>query len=61
MLLDTYSTSVLLLLSYFSQMKTLDLQKHMLFLFLRKNIRTANSVQESELFIKQKVGKVRKI
>lgn len=61
MLLDTYSTSVLLLLSYFGQMKTLDLQKHMLFLFLRKNIRTANSVQESELFIKQKVGKVRTI
>lgn len=61
MLLDIYSTSVLLLLSYFGQMETLDLQKHMLFLFLMKNIRTANSVQESELFIKQKVGKFRTI
>lgn len=49
MLLDTYSTSVLLLLSYFGQMETLDLQKLVLFLFLRKRIRTANSVQESEL------------
>lgn len=61
MLLDTYSTTVLLLLSYFGQMETLDLQNHMLFLILRKNVRTANSLQESELFIKQKVDKVQTI
>lgn len=57
MLLDTYIFTYSLFISFlFGQMETLDLQKHkLLFLFSRKSVRIANSVQESELLIKQKL------
>lgn len=57
MLLDTNIFTYSLFISFlFGQMETLDLQKHKLpFIFSRKNVRIANSVQESELLIKQKV------